>query len=341
MEKYSLSVLIGRFQPLHNSHLDLVQTALLKSDKVLVFIGSSNTPRTYKNPFSFQERANMIHYALPISDRKRVTYIPLEDTMYNDQAWVSKIQQEVAKLCDDDTKISLVGHIKDESSYYIKMFPQWKFIDAGYKDILHATEIRDMYFKNDFNINYLVGVIPNNVQVFLEEFRKLEAFKEIIEERMFMDNYRKQFDNYPYPPIFVTVDAVVIQSGHVLLIKRKAYPGKGLLALPGGFLNAKTDKSIESAMIRELVEETGIKLPEKVLLGNIKNKRVFDAIDRSSRGRTITHAYKISLLEGEWNLPKIKGGDDAESAEWKPIGTLKREDFFEDHYDILLWALGK
>ena len=73
----------------------------------------------------------------------------------------------------------------------------------------------------------------------------------------------------------------------------------------------------------------------------LKKVKVFDAIGRSARGRTITHCFYIVLTEGEWNLPKLRAGDDAEKAEWHPIGTLKREQFFDDHYDIILWALGK
>jgi len=69
--------------------------------------------------------------------------------------------------------------------------------------------------------------------------------------------------------------------------------------LPGGFLNASTDASVQSAAIRELKEETGIKVPVAVLNGSIKDSRVFDSIGRSARGRTITHAFKIVLPDGE------------------------------------------
>ena len=40
---------------------------------------------------------------------------------------------------------------------------------------------------------------------------------------------------------------------------------------------------------------------------------------------------------GEWNLPKIKAGDDAEHCAWIPLSKLKREEIFEDHYDIITY----
>ena len=122
------------------------------------------------------------------------------------------------------------------------------------------------------------------------------------------------------------------------MIKRKAEPGRGLWALPGGFLNADTDPSLQDAMIRELREETGIKLPVPVLVGSITDTHVFDAIDRSSRGRTITHCFKIQLPDGE--LPRVKGQDDAEKAKWIPIAEVRRDQCFEDHYDLITWAVG-
>jgi bifunctional NMN adenylyltransferase/nudix hydrolase len=205
---------------------------------------------------------------------------------------------------------------------------------------LDATSIRDLYFKQNVNMNFIRSVVPAPAYVFLDNWTRTTEYAQIIREREFIETYKKQYSNLPYPPIFVTTDAVVIQAGNVLMIKRRSEPGKGLWALPGGFVNADTDKSLEDAMLRELSEETGIKVPEKVLRGSIQDYKVFDAIGRSARGRTITHAFKILLTDGEWNLPKVKGADDAEKAEWIPIGQLESEMCFEDHWEIIQHFLG-
>ena len=130
----------------------------------------------------------------------------------------------------------------------------------------------------------------------------------------------------------MTVDAVVIQSGHVLMVERKARPGKGLLALPGGFLD-RGEKLVD-ACLRELREETRLKVPAPVLIGSIKQQQVFDDPHRSARGRTITHAFYIELAPNK-ALPKVKGGDDAKQAMWVPLADLDPAKIFEDHYFII------
>jgi bifunctional NMN adenylyltransferase/nudix hydrolase len=218
------------------------------------------------------------------------------------------------------------------------MFTQWGFENVELIEFLSAVNIRDLFFKRDVNMSFIKGVVPASTFDFLLKFKDTPEYEQIICEREFVINYKKQYASLPYPPIFSTADAVVIQSGHVLMVKRRAEPGKGLWALPGGYVNANTDKSVEDAAIRELREETMIKVPAPVLRGSIVRSKVFDAIDRSPRGRIITHAFYIQLPDGE--LPKVKGSDDAEKARWVPIAEVKSEECFEDHYEILQHFLG-
>jgi bifunctional NMN adenylyltransferase/nudix hydrolase len=264
------------------------------------------------------------------------------DTIYNDQAWVVRVQELVGRHCQEGDSVALFGHKKDSSSFYLNMFPQWQFVPQNLIENLNATEIRKIYFTPDLcNLNWFRGVVPESTVAYLRWFKDSPEYNQVVREKEFLEKYKQQQAAYPYPIIFVTADAVVIQSGHVLMVKRGADPGNGLWALPGGFVDAVGDRTMEDAAIRELREETGIKVPEKVLRGSIVGNRVFDAPDRSQRGRTITHAFHISLQEGEWNLPKVKGADDAERAQWIPIANLRSEEIFEDHYDIIMHFLGK
>jgi bifunctional NMN adenylyltransferase/nudix hydrolase len=132
---------------------------------------------------------------------------------------------------------------------------------------------------------------------------------------------------------------VVIQSGHILLIERGRIPGKGLLAVPGGFVDP--GERIRDAAIRELREETGIsdgkgQIPPAMLASFIEDTRtrVFDAPNRSLRGRIITHAFLFRLPERR-KLFTVKGGDDAAHANWYRLGDLSPEMFFEDHWSII------
>jgi bifunctional NMN adenylyltransferase/nudix hydrolase len=336
-KRYNTLVLIGRFQPFHNAHLEIVKRATALCDKLVIVVGSARQPRTYKNPFTFEERARMIRAAtsglsIQVSIEANI------DTIYNDQAWAVRVQQAVAKHTTAGDKVGIIGHKKDESSEYLDFFPQWELEEVEEIEPLSAVNIRDLYFKRNANMSFVKGVVPQSTYDFLIEFKDTPAYEQIIREREFVETYKKQYASLPYPPIFSTADAVVVQSGHILLIKRRAEPGRGLWALPGGYVNANTDKTVLDAAIRELREETMIKVPAPVLRGSIKASRVFDAIDRSPRGRIITHAFYIQLPDGE--LPKVKGSDDAEKAKWIPLSEVTSDIMFEDHYQLIQELVG-
>lgn len=339
-KQFDTLVYIGRFQPIHTAHVEIIKRACAMAEQLVIVVGSAKQPRTYKNPWTSQERETMINAAVEDIDTQgcKVFVEHNIDTIYNDQAWAVRVQGIVSKYRTLGSKVGIIGHDKDESTFYLSMFPQWERVEVPLIEPLNATDIRDLYFRADANIKFIQTVLPKATALFLKAFMDTDAHAQVVRERVFVDTYKKQFAGLPYPPIFVTVDGVVIQSGHVLMIKRKSEPGRGLWALPGGFLNAYTDPSVQSAMIRELREETGIKVPGPVLTGSIVKSRVFDAVGRSSRGRTITHAFHVQLPDGP--LPKVKGADDAEKARWIPIAEVKSDTCFEDHFDIISWAIG-
>jgi bifunctional NMN adenylyltransferase/nudix hydrolase len=338
--KYDASVFIGRFQPFHMGHRHVIEEALKISRFVIVLVGSSNTPRSFHNPFTFEERSSMIRNGFPKEQRNRIFTIPLEDYTYNDTLWVKSVQGCVNDILSNDhfimeikkkQEFCLIGHSKDQSSYYLKLFPMWGSVEVSNFGSVNATDIRDAYFQNS-SIPDLNLKLPLNVQNFLAEFSQSPEYEAIKNECEFVKKYRSAWENSPYPPTFVTVDAVVVQSGHVLLVRRGAQPGKGLWALPGGFINQH--ETIEDAVLRELKEETGIKVPVPVLKGSIVSRGVFDDPNRSLRGRTITHAFLIQLKDAT-SLPKVRGSDDAEIAFWAPLSSLCRSKFYEDHYAII------
>ena len=345
---YDIATFICRVQPLHLGHVSVIKRALEKAKFVAILVGSSFAPRTYRNPWLFEERKQMILDSFP-EDSHRITVLPLEDTTYNDAKWVQDVQHLVGDVVIERfgqeivhvgryPRICLIGHSKDNTSYYLKLFPQWESINVpGYVNdefVLAATEIRDWYFsdQSDYFLNTLGHHLTDSTRKYLAKFNKTAAFKNICEEYKFIQDYKKSWAAAPYAPIFVTVDAIVVQSGHILLVKRRSRPGKGLWALPGGFLHA--DEKVVDGALRELREETKIKVPLPVLRGSIVATRGFDDPHRSSRGRTITHVHLINL-EANTVLPSVKGSDDAQKARWVPLSELRREDFFEDHYDII------
>jgi len=327
-QKFSTLVFIGRFQPLHNEHVRVIEYAKTLAARVVVLVGSSGQARTPKNPFTFAERAHMIANSLSFSP----VILPLFDVLYGkggltgDEIWANSVRENVSVFIDRSSKVGIIGHTKDESSFYLKMFVEWESVEVNLEQNVNATDIRDAWYHGlDQNFNN----VPPYVNTFLANFKRTPDYKNLVDEDVF--NKQRQYENnlQKYPPIFVTSDAVVTWGENVLLIKRKNIPGKGLLACPGGYVDANSDVSVEAAMRRELLEECGIDLSK--IPHHIVGSHVFDAKARSARGRIITHAFHIELDQFSQPL----AGDDAADAQWVGFSGLDRNTFFEDHYHIL------
>lgn len=343
-KKYETLVFIGRFQPVHRAHVEIIQRAVQLARELIIIIGGDNEPRTYKNPWTSNEREMMIHNVLAQMDTNtcRVVVARNTNSIYSDTAWAARIQSIVAsnRCTGDSASTAIIGHKKDTSSFYLDMFPQWGFENVELIEPLHATDIRDLYFRRDAHMAYIANVLPQPVFRMLEGWIGTPDYLQIINEREFIVEHNKQYAGLKYPPIFVTADALVICAGHVLMITRRAEPGKNLLALPGGYISADIDKSVVDAAIRELKEETKIKVPEAVIRGSIVKSKVYDAINRSPRGRIITHCYVIDLpFQG--TMPKVKGSDDASKAKWVPIAEIDRANCFEDHFEMISWGISQ
>lgn len=345
-KKYDVVVYIGRFQPFHNAHLETILAGLEVADKVVVVIGSANEPRTYfRNPFTVQEREFMIRQGLSGHGRLQDVLFTSVENNPSDAAWAADVVQKVENvasgtldtICDRQLRIAKIGFVKDAGVQRdLDLFPQWPYVEHKKEQDLDATQIRNVLF-GGMGLQFLEGVCPKNVIRFLGDFTYSEQFKQLMREKKYIEDYKQQFNGLRYAPTFVTADAILIQSGHVLLIERKAEPGKGLWAVPGGFLNAATDKSVFEAALRELSEETKVKVADRVLRKSFKGVRVFDAIDRSARGRTITHAH-VFVLDDGFDLPKTKASDDAAKTKWVHINDIKREMMFEDHDELVKWG---
>lgn len=335
--RYDLAVFIGRFQPFHNGHQYIVDDALEMADNVLLLIGSSFEPRSLRNPWFYAEREAMIRSCYSEEDNKRIICKPLRDIRYNDPLWISQVQKAVYDTeRRPDAKITLVGKHSQSTGYYMTFFPQWDTVDIEHDYNKNGTQIRDHIFTGK-PLPGLQDDLPESVLESLSHFMTTDDGNNLKKEHEFIALYKKGWENSPFPPTHVTVDAVVIQSGHVLLVKRGAHPGKGLLALPGGFINP--DETLLNAMVRKLKDETQIKVPVPVLFGSVKDRCVFDAPFRSMRGRTITHAFHIEL-RGEEALPKVKGSGDSTNCFWLPLAKLDSTLMFEDHYFIIQHMIG-
>lgn len=336
-----LAVFIGRFQPLHNGHVSVFERAFSAAKGVCTIIGSANGPRSHRNPFTYFERAEMIRHVFPGAP---ISISRVGDHSYNDTEWVEAVQRTVGEVAATKN-ISLIGHSKDATSYYLSMFPDWSAINVPNHGSLSSTPMREAFFVKGSNWlnDGAAQVLPLPVREWLDRFTTGPAFADLVTEYNFIRDYRKKYGPGP----FSTVDAVVIQSGKVLMIRRGGRPGKGLLALPGGFLDVHRNETLLQAMIRELREETQIKLgsspphvTERILRSSVVHKEVYDDPFRDPRARIITHAFLVALGNHP-EMPEVKAASDAKEAMWVNLGELREEDCFADHYHIIRHMLGK
>ena len=300
---YDLAVIIGRFQPLHNGHLALIEKASKIATKTLILVGSSKIARNIKNPFTYDERVEMIYAAT--GNNQDISCAPIVDDLYNDQQWVATVQSAVDAHSNGGSVV-IVGHHKDDSSYYLDMFPAFGFYEVPNTETLHSTVIRDILFGQG---HIPADAMPDSVTNFIKSWRidNYATYQNLRDEHRFIQEYKQQWSHAPFPPVFSTTDAVVICQGHVLMIKRRSAPGKGLWALPGGFLGI--NESIEDSMLRELDEETRIKISKDLLRASIKGSHVFDHPDRFVQ----TEHEIRRCVPG--NAGKDRGGDGAAGSE--------------------------
>lgn len=351
MKDYKHAVFIGRFQPFHNGHLNVLSKSLEIAEQVLILIGSCNSASNIKNPFTYEERVQMICSVLSAEQKSRVKFIPVPDYYNNNNYWITEVQNKVSQFIENDASTALVGFYKDASSYYLNLFPQWDFVQLEQKEMLNATDVREILFSRaqkplDYNIyhtdndlnslenkSYFKMVPTQIINWMVKNYFLTKKYNNHCQEHYFIKQYKKQWETAPFSPIFVTTDCVVLCSGHVLVIERGFNPGKGQLALPGGFI--KQNETLEDSAIRELREETNINIAKPVLKNSIAETKVFDYPNRSLRGRTITHGFYIPLTQKE--LPKVEAGDDANKAFWMSLSEVAKleERFFEDHFHIL------
>lgn len=135
---------------------------------------------------------------------------------------------------------------------------------------------------------------------------------------------------YEYPHPAVTVDGVVFGYDaadlKVLLIQRAGPPHAGKWALPGGFV--EINESLETAVRRELEEETGITALY------LEQLYTFGEPKRDPRERVISVAYYALVKLADH---RVRAASDARNVDWFPVAKLPRLAF--DHDEVIATAL--
>ena len=152
------AIFIGRFQPFHNAHLYDIKKILKYADEIIIAIGSSQEKNTLQNPFSYNERRQMIKDVFKKEKIKNYKIYPVPD-LYNDKKWAGHIKKTLPKAdffysgnkwtikClkkhDSNIKIKKISLIKGISGTIVRN----KMIKGENWQILVPKEIADYIHK--------------------------------------------------------------------------------------------------------------------------------------------------------------------------------------------------
>ena len=336
-KQYDYLVFIGRFQPFHNGHQHVVKKALSLADKVILLCGSAFRPRTIRNPFSYDERRGMISACFSESENKRIIFRPVMDVTYDDNLWVKNVKEIVSDLVlqiskndrlSANQRIGLIGHKKDHTSFYLKLFPEWGFVSVENFRRINSTDIRDHCFMKRGALSMLAASLPTPIIEFLDIFSRSDGYNYLSSEAEFITSSESCGDS---AGVQLVLNVIVESSGKLLLYKRSEQPGVGLYALPEGSV-AEGKRLLASAIdIAKSVLPMGVS--DDVLYESFRLKDVFDSPKRSELGRVISHVFYFGLPDGaadDASPPAVSS-----NYEWITIDSLDSEIMYQDHFFIL------
>ena len=328
--------ILGRFQFLHEGHEDLIREAVKHCNTLFILVGSAEVEGTEKNPMSFHQRKLSLEIFIATLNTDTVVEMhPVGDSSYDDEIWLNclianlvlKTQIDIGKNKVNGDLIPLYcfnrGHdLEDRSG---PMHDYFNVVDLGAERVsCSSTGIRAAYYKG---LTWDASIHPR----ISEYIRTLDLSDAELEYKTRTDyEYTWEAANReaPWPlPHLDCVDLIVHEgNGEVLLIERAKSPGKGKIAMPGGFVDRK-DYSFEVAACRELKEETGIIVNPSDLV------HVLSLKGTQRGGNRNTHVYKV-------NASKCTGAITPDYSEvndvfWKPFPQVGERFYFADHLSIL------
>jgi len=161
-------LLIGRFQPFHLGHLEALQFALSKVDKLYVGLGSSNKPVEKNNPFTAEQRKEMILSSIDDSMKEKISiyFIPDVD---NHIRWIEKIDTIVPKFDIIFSNDDLTKHLYSKRNIQVLSIP---FLN---RESLSGTNIRDLIVRDQ----KWDDLIPTGTKNFLERTGAKEHLKNL------------------------------------------------------------------------------------------------------------------------------------------------------------------
>jgi nicotinamide-nucleotide adenylyltransferase len=167
----TVGVLVGRFQPFHNGHLEAVRYALKRVDYLYIVIGSSQKSHERDNPFTAGERIAMIKAALDSSDVKpdRWMAIPIADTISH-SLWPAILRITVPPFTRVFTNDGLTTRLLKEEGFKVEAVPYLQ------RSSYSATNVRNRILE----MKEWEKLVPGPVASMVKEMGGVERVRSMI-----------------------------------------------------------------------------------------------------------------------------------------------------------------
>jgi len=159
------ALFIGRFQPIHNGHLEVMKKASKEADKLIIVIGSANKEFEKENPFSLEERKNMIEKALNKAKIKNYEILSIDD-VDNHPLWFANLK----KLAPDFD----IAYCGSGATHDLLKSKGIKVIDLDRIQNISASDIREKIKKDE----HWQDLVPD---VVFEEIERIHGVKRVKE----------------------------------------------------------------------------------------------------------------------------------------------------------------
>ena len=161
------ALFIGRFQPFHNGHFKVIQNIFKDFKELIIGIGSSQYSNTKDNPFSADERKQMIINTLEKANIKNYRIVMIPD-IHNPPKWVDHV---LSIASDFDVVISnndLTKKLFHEKGFTVK---ETKLYNQGEYS---GKEIRKRIANNE----EWEKLVPSEIVKIIREINGLDRLKE-------------------------------------------------------------------------------------------------------------------------------------------------------------------
>lgn len=296
-------VFIGRFQPLHNGHLEAVKWILNRCEKLSVVIGSLQEYSTNKNPLNFFERKEIIKKTLAYAGIKNYSLCGLPD-FKNDAAWAKKLF-ELVKAGPKEIAIVTLNEwtARAAKGQRVEIIDHPMFFGN-----LSATQVREKIA----NGSKWQNLVPKTVRKYLKKSgqdKKIRDLQVPVEEKIikFIHSKVKEADlKGAVLAVSGGVDSALVAS-----LAKKALGNKALYVFLPFYKKCGFRKNIAS-----LERSLGIRI-KRIYLG-----RIFDSFEKVlPEGRDLTYGnlkprIRMAVLYYFANLKKLM-----------VLGTTNRSEF--------------